>query len=353
MNCFTKPLKLALAETGAAIKSRPPLPILSCVRLKTKDGMLELVTTDINSWVLRLVPCKGELSVCVNHSKLKQVIEQASEEASIEMDGNRLLVKSGRTKTQLPTLPIEEFPNEQFGEMKQVAVIASEIGNGIDSVAWSADSEGVKPPVYGNILIKLESKKATCFASRSVVSAIWQSNLICEEREIVVPAMLSEMLVPVLKDEHSDLFLSENYIMAKSLNGSTVVKLFNGEYLKWDSIQQLLALRDSGNAGVQIDTELLKKACAFAQIVNPPNETPALEIEQTEETLTLRAGSDDYVDTVESKYEPQLSRFNSLYLSSALPKLNSEKVRMVSTKSGVFFDAGNLTVAVGLLPNKV
>lgn len=348
----TKPLKLALAETGAAIKPRSVLPILSCVRLRTNDGMLELSTSSLDAWITRLVPCEGGLpSLCTPHYKLKQVIEQCGESVSLEVEDFRLLVKSGNTKTWLPIIPESEFPTERFGEMKQVPVNAPEIANGIEAVSWAADWMDLKPVAYANILIKLTPTDTYCVATKSTVCAMYRTGWISAKMEIVIPAPLAELLIPVLRGEHADLSLSENFAIARNLNGMAAVKLSAEKYLKWEGITQMYAARD-GLKGVDISSELLKKACLMAVIVNGANETPALELSQEGGVLTLRSGNDDYFETVASEGEPQKGCFNAIYLTAALPKLNSDTVKFVGTENGVFFEGGNLTVAIGRLPSK-
>lgn len=366
MKLLTKPLKLALAETGAAIKSKPPLPILSCVRLRIKDGLLELATTNIDAFLTKLVPCDGELQpLCVPHSTLKQVIEQCGEEVTLEVEVkresvtrnefSRLIVKSGVTMARLPTLPWEEFPQGEFGEMKNIAVAAHEIANGIESVAWAADDGNTRHPRYGCILIKLEPAKAYCFGSRGTVSALWECGLICEQKDIVIPSTLAEMLVPVLRDEHSDLRLSENHVQANSLNGTTTVKLFGDEYLRWESIQELFTPIRAAK-GIWIQEEVLKKACllsgVFASERQLDKDLPPMEIEQQNGSLILRGGCENQFEHTESsEAEPCFSRFNSKYLNEALPKLNAKKVRFISTPNGAFFEnETSLTIAIGVLP---
>lgn len=352
MKIQTKSLKQSLADCAPVIRLPNPTPIRGIVRY---DGT-QLWATSLTAWVSRSVGA-GDCTFCVNYGKLKQVADQVSgEEIELTVDAGKLNLKSGSYSMKLPLFPENEFPTMEISDTKPIAAPLSDVADAIDQVAWSADNGSTKPPAYSNILLKMEPKALWGVASRSVVSAFFHRALICGDMELVIPASLATLLVPVLREEGSSLLSNERYVVAKSNLGMAAVQLFNGQYLKWESVQGLLALKD-GKPKTLVDVDALKRACANARIVTDTDsslkKTPALEMDQADGKLTFLAGdNNDYLECVDSDGEKLNSRFNADYLSEALNAVKGPKLEWVATSNGVFFTCSDTCVAIGVLPKR-
>ena len=108
-------LKPLQAVTGI-VEKRHTLPILSNVLIEQTDDRLHLLATDLEIQVSTSFdnPQKGADSYAVTTSarKLQDILRALPEQADIglEAQNNRLIVKSGKSRFTLQTLPAEDFP---------------------------------------------------------------------------------------------------------------------------------------------------------------------------------------------------------------------------------------------------
>jgi DNA polymerase-3 subunit beta len=108
-------LKPLQAVTGI-VEKRHTLPILSNVLIEQIDDRLHLLATDLEIQVSTSFANeqKGadKYAVTTSARKLQEILRALPEQADIglEAQNNRLLVKSGKSRFTLQTLPAEDFP---------------------------------------------------------------------------------------------------------------------------------------------------------------------------------------------------------------------------------------------------
>ena len=112
-DALLKPLQ---AVTGI-VEKRHTLPILSNVLIERKQGKLSMMATDLEIQVAtstELGKDKGEdTSLTVSARKLQDILRSLPEatEAALEVQNNRLQVRSGKSRFNLQTLPAADFPS--------------------------------------------------------------------------------------------------------------------------------------------------------------------------------------------------------------------------------------------------
>jgi DNA polymerase-3 subunit beta len=108
-------LKPLQAVTGI-VEKRHTLPILSNVLIERKQGSLTMVATDLEIQVAtrtELGAGQGEdAGLTVSARKLQEILRALPEgaEAALEVQSNRLQVRSGKSRFNLQTLPVGDFP---------------------------------------------------------------------------------------------------------------------------------------------------------------------------------------------------------------------------------------------------
>jgi DNA polymerase III subunit beta len=111
-DALLKPLQ---AVTGI-VEKRHTLPILSNVLIERKPGYLMLMATDLEIQVAtrtELEQSTGEeMSLTVSARKLQDILRALPEsaEAILDVQNNRLQVRSGKSRFNLQTLPVADFP---------------------------------------------------------------------------------------------------------------------------------------------------------------------------------------------------------------------------------------------------
>lgn len=107
-------LARVLAATSRVVESRSTIPILSHVMLDAADGALTVTATDLDIVATARTsvdaPKAGKL--CVDAKLLGDIVKKAGadEITLFEQDG-KLIVKSGRSRFSLGTLPADDFPS--------------------------------------------------------------------------------------------------------------------------------------------------------------------------------------------------------------------------------------------------
>jgi len=111
-DALLKPLQ---AVTGI-VEKRHTLPILSNVLLERKQGHLMLMATDLEIQVATRTDLgKGageDVGLTVSARKLQDILRSLPEgaEALLDVQNNRLQVRSGKSRFNLQTLPLADFP---------------------------------------------------------------------------------------------------------------------------------------------------------------------------------------------------------------------------------------------------
>ncbi|MBI2294826.1 MAG: DNA polymerase III subunit beta [Betaproteobacteria bacterium] len=111
-DALLKPLQ---AVTGI-VEKRHTLPILSNVLIERKQGRLHLIATDLEIQVAtsaEMAAGGGEdVSLTVSARKLHDILRSLPEpsETTLDVQNNRLQVRSGKSRFNLQTLPAADFP---------------------------------------------------------------------------------------------------------------------------------------------------------------------------------------------------------------------------------------------------
>lgn len=107
-------LKEALTACGKAVASSSSLPILNSFLLRTKNGMLEVIATNLEMSVSHSARCKIEEDgeVCLQARSFQDLVASlGNEPITLYLQGNSLKLESGNVKTSLNTFQAQDFPN--------------------------------------------------------------------------------------------------------------------------------------------------------------------------------------------------------------------------------------------------
>lgn len=105
-----------LAALNRIVERRPTIPILGNVLLQARGGHLRLQATDLDIWAEASAPAvvdaPGALTVpaATFHDIVRKLPDGCQIELTAEGDGARLLVKAGRSRFVLLSLPEEDWP---------------------------------------------------------------------------------------------------------------------------------------------------------------------------------------------------------------------------------------------------
>lgn len=105
-----------LQQVSGPLGGRPTLPILGNLLLQVADGALSLTGTDLEMEMVArvaLVQPHEAGATTVPARKFFDICRGLPEgaEIAVQLEGDRMLVRSGRSRFSLSTLPAADFPN--------------------------------------------------------------------------------------------------------------------------------------------------------------------------------------------------------------------------------------------------
>jgi DNA polymerase-3 subunit beta len=109
-------LTKALSSVSKVVEGRNTIPILGNVLLSGAAGTLTVTATDLDIQISTMAKCDGELSATVDAKRLSDIARRLSgDTVTMELKDGKLVVKAGRSRFTLPTLPVEDFPRLDAG----------------------------------------------------------------------------------------------------------------------------------------------------------------------------------------------------------------------------------------------
>ena len=149
-------LKTLQLVTGV-VERRQTLPVLSNLLVKATDNRLQLTGTDLEVELVAeceaLVEQTGEATLPAR--KLADIWRSLADgaEVSVSVEGDRAIVRSGRSRFTLATLPAADFPKVPAGEANvSVQIGQSDLKSLIDDVGFAMAQQDVRYFLNGMLL---------------------------------------------------------------------------------------------------------------------------------------------------------------------------------------------------------
>lgn len=107
-------LLTVVSKGGSVAPKSSPSAILNCVRLVATDGFLAVASSDLDrfaeSKIVAEVEVQGETTV--NAAAFAALVARLPRDkgVSLELESGHLIVKAGRSRSKLATLPVADFP---------------------------------------------------------------------------------------------------------------------------------------------------------------------------------------------------------------------------------------------------
>jgi len=149
--CAKKDLVFGVRLASHALGTRSSMPILAGLKLDVVGGLLRLQATDLE----RAVRCEisvenkeGDESVVLNGSVFNQIASHlpADEKISLKTDptdGTTVKVRCGEAAFDLPTLPVEDYPEiASLPDARIATVKVDRFHRGLEQTAFSALKAG-------------------------------------------------------------------------------------------------------------------------------------------------------------------------------------------------------------------
>ena len=235
-----KPLQAVIG----VVERRQTMPILSNVLLVARDGELLVTATDLEVELVAsaevAVEAGGEITV--SGRKLLDICKALPDGSDIDIDlaGEKLVVRSGRSKFSLVTLPAAEFPSVEDIKAGQTIKVSQEVlGRLIEKTHFSMAQQDVRYYLNG-MLLETGGKHLRAVATDGHRLALWEAEIdgaALDEQQVIVPRK-GVLELKRLLDGEGDLNveLGANHVRIQLQGIRFTSKLIDGRFPEYDRV---------------------------------------------------------------------------------------------------------------------
>jgi len=328
-------LKPLLAVSGI-VEKRHTLPILSNVLFERIEERLHLLATDLEIQVSTSFLCsqKGadNYLVTVSARKLQDILRALPEQAEIilEAQNNRILVRSGKSRFTLQTLPAEDFPKHAQTAEAVVKIKMSQktLKSLLLLVQYAMAQQDIRYYLNGLLLV-LEGNTLRAVATDGHRLAYASAGLEqkSELQEVILPRKAVQELVKLLSDSEDEVNIELAPSQVKFQIGDVVLitKVVDGKFPDYTRV-----IPTNYQKHFSIKRELLQQALQRVAILSNEKFRGVrwtLSEGQLRITCTNTEQEEAFEELeIEYKGEALDIGFNVTYLLDVLNNIASEKV---------------------------
>jgi len=324
-----KPLQAVIG----VVERRQTMPILSNVLLVAKDGQLAVTATDLEVELVAQadVDVEDGGEITVSGRKLLDICRALPEGSNIavSVSGEKLHVRSGRSKFALATLPAAEFPSvEDIKASQTIRVEQSVLGRLIEKTYFSMAQQDVRYYLNG-MLLETGGKHLRTVATDGHRLALSQAELDggkLESQQVIVPRKGVLELQRLLSGEGAvDIVLGANHVRIQLDGIRFTSKLIDGRFPEYDRVIP----KDSSNE-LRADRDVLRGALQRTAILS--NEKyRGIRLIIRDNSVVLQAHNPEQEEAEEElevryKGEDIEIGFNVNYLLDAIGAVDGEEV---------------------------
>ena len=331
-NHLLKPLQ----QVSGALGGRPTLPILGNLLLKVEDNMLSMTATDLEVELISRVALEGDFeagSVTVPSRKFLDICRGLPDDSVITfvLEGDRVQVRSGRSRFSLSTLPANDFPNiEDWQSEVEVSLTQGELRGLIEKTQFSMANQDVRYYLNG-MLFEIDGTTLRSVATDGHRMAVSQAQLGSEfaQQQIIVPRKGVLELVKLLDapEQPVTLQIGSSNVRAEVNNFVFTSKLVDGRFPDYRRV-----MPQSTTKTLEAECDELRQAFSRAAILsNEKFRGVRVNLVDTEMRITANNPEQEEAEEmldVSFDGEPIEIGFNVSYVLDVLNTLRCNNVRI-------------------------
>ena len=326
----------------SVVERRQSQLILANILLKIEDNILSVTATDQETEIVAWVNLDESQSgtVTVPARKMTDIARLSPENTRLHFSliKEKMLIRFGRSRYNLSTLPAEDFPTTKIITDKQsVQCQQGDLKRLIHLTQFSMAQDDVRYWLNG-LMLEISSEKITTVATdgHRLAKAEYhvESNL-SKPCRVIIPKKSINALSRLLKggDDIVNMEIGSNAIQF-NLNGTVLTsKLIDG---KFPDYENAIPNADDCDKKINIDRDILRVALTRVSVLsNETLRTIRLELKSEEigllDITAENRETEDAQEELEVEYsgEPLLIGFNATYLIDVLSVIPSETVKIM------------------------
>lgn len=356
-----KPLQLV----AGVVERRQTLPVLSNVLLVVERQQLSLTGTDLEVELVGRVPLEenaepGEITVPAR--KLMDICKSLPNDTLIDirLDEQKLLIKAGRSRFTLSTLPAGDFPTAEEGQGSLTfSLVQSKLRRLIERTSFAMAQQDVRYYLNG-MLLEMNGGVLRAVATdghRLALCAMQAGIEHTDCHQVIVPRKGILELARLLTDQDGEvsIVLGQHHIRATTGEFTFTSKLVDGKFPDYERV-----LPRGGDKKVLGDRQLLREAFSRTAILS--NEKyRGIRLQLSNGQLKIQANNPEQEEAEEEvavDYSGDALEigFNVSYLLDVLGVMSAEQVRLTlsdSNSSALLQEADNDDSAYVVMPMRL
>ncbi len=325
-----------LTLVSGAVERRHTMAVLSNILLEVSDDALKMTGTDLEVELVGLAPLEGEViggRTTVPAKKFLDICKGLPDGAniSVDVDGERMIIRSGRSRFSLSILSADDFPNIDNWQSEIEFVIPQHLLRSvIESTQFSMANQDVRYYLNGMLFEtgNDELKTVATDGHRLAVSSR-KINAELTSRQVIVPRKGVVELLRIIEatDDPVTVQIGESLLRANINNAIFTTKLVDGRFPDYQRV-----LPRGGDKVIITSRIDLKQALARASILS--NEKfRGVRFNFTTNELKITANNPEQEESQEIvdldyQYDDLEIGFNVSYVLDALNALKSDEIKI-------------------------
>ncbi|HMK85586.1 MAG TPA: DNA polymerase III subunit beta [Steroidobacteraceae bacterium] len=333
-------LLVPLQAVIGVVERRQTMPVLANVLLSLSQDRMSITATDLE---VELV-AQGEAAVhqvgdvTVPGRKFLDILRALPEKVavSISIEGEKAVIRAGRSRFSLSTLPAAEFPVvDDINSQQTVEISREELIRILDKTHFSMAQQDVRYYLNG-MLLEIDGQTLRAVATDGHRLALCEASLKSKARssqQVIVPRKGVLELQRILTPEGAaGVAIGTNHIRAQIGDVRFTSKLIDGRFPEYTRV-----IPSAPAAVIRADRDVLRQALQRTAILS--NEKyRGIRISVKKNALTIQAHNpeqEEAEEEIEVRYEGGDLEvgFNVNYLLDALTAIDGQEVELGLTDS--------------------
>ncbi|WP_120513842.1 DNA polymerase III subunit beta [Photobacterium salinisoli] len=328
-----------LQQVNGALGGRPALPILGNLLLQVEAGKLSLTATDLEVELVANLALDGDWEPGATTVPARKFLDICrglpdSAQLKIELQGDRLLLRSGRSRYSLTTLPASDFPNiEDWQSDVELHLAQGQLRQLIESTQFSMANQDVRYYLNG-MLMETDGKQLRSVATdghrMAVCTVETESDM--PGKQIILPRKGVMELMRLLDSPDAEVVLQigQSNLRAVVNNFIFTSKLVDGRFPDYRRV-----LPQNSSKFLQASCEELRQAFSRAAILsNEKFRGVRVNLSNNEMRITAnnpeQEEAEEVLDVDFQGDELEIG-FNVSYILDVLNTLKCDQVRISMT----------------------
>ena len=319
-------LSRAITAAGRVVESRNTMPILGNLLLSADHDGLTVTATDLD--IVATARTAADVTehgaICVDAKLIGDIAKKASGDISLQLADDKLIVKSGRSRFSLATLPAADFPT--FGDDKYDATFDIDLAALFAPVSFAISSDDARYYLQG--VFFSGGADAVAVATDGHRLAKRPAGTLPAFEGVIVP----RKVVWLLPKGSVNVSVSSQKIRIAADELVLVSKLIDGTFPDYERV-----IPKANDKIVTIDRdEFMRAADRVVTVSSEKGRSVKLSIAPGAVSLSARSEIGSAEDEVAADYsgEPIEIGFNSAYVRDMLAVLPSGPVQLALSDGG-------------------